>query len=51
LAYVLQQPFPVVALIGPTKTANLNEALGSLQVELNLEEMEFLDRPRQAHAG
>lgn len=43
LAYVLQQAFPVVALIGPTTVANLSEGLGALNVELNREEIEFLD--------
>ncbi|HLE92215.1 MAG TPA: aldo/keto reductase [Anaerolineales bacterium] len=43
LAYVLQQAFPVIALIGSTTVGNLESALGALNVELNLEEMEFLD--------
>jgi len=43
LAYVLQQEFPVIALVGPTIVSNLDDALGALNVELNLEEMEFLD--------
>ncbi len=47
LAYVLRQAFPVVALVGPTTAANLNEALGALNVELNREEIEFLDLDTQ----
>jgi aryl-alcohol dehydrogenase-like predicted oxidoreductase len=43
LAYVLQQTFPVIALVGPTALGNLEAALGALSVELDLEEMEFLD--------
>ena len=43
LAYVLQQAFPVIALVGPTTVSNLDGALGALNVELDLEEIEFLD--------
>src|SRR3990172_7235156 len=43
LAFVLRQAFPVVALVGPTTVANLNETLGALEIELSSEEMEFLD--------
>jgi aryl-alcohol dehydrogenase-like predicted oxidoreductase len=43
LAYVLQQAFPVIALVGPTTASNLDGALGTLNVDLNLEEMDFLD--------
>jgi aryl-alcohol dehydrogenase-like predicted oxidoreductase len=43
LAYVLKQTFPVIALIGSTKVSNLESALGALNVELKLEEMNFLD--------
>lgn len=43
LAYVLGQAFPVIALVGPTALRNLDDALGALNVELNLEEMEYLD--------
>ena len=43
LAFVLQQSFPVVALVGSTTVKNLNDAVGALNVELSLEEMEFLD--------
>ena len=42
LAYVLQQAFPVIALVGPTTLNNLDDALGAL-VELNPEELEYLD--------
>ncbi len=48
LAYVLQQAFPVIALVGPTTVSNLDGALGALNVELNLEEMEFLDLKSRA---
>jgi aryl-alcohol dehydrogenase-like predicted oxidoreductase len=43
LAYVLQQAFPVIALIGPTTVSNLEDALGTLNVELKPEEMKFLN--------
>jgi len=43
LAYVLQQAFPVIALVGPTRVSNLDDTLGALNVELNREEMDFLD--------
>ena len=33
LAYVLQQAFPVIALVGPTTMSNLDGALGALNVE------------------
>jgi aryl-alcohol dehydrogenase-like predicted oxidoreductase len=40
--YVLQQAFPVIALVGPTRVSNLDDTLGALNVELNREEMDFL---------
>src|SRR5262249_35178728 len=43
LAYVLQQTFPVIALVGPTKVSNLDDALGALNVALEHAEMDFLD--------
>ena len=43
LAYVLQQAFPVIALVGSTRVSNLDDTLGALNVELNREEIEFLD--------
>jgi len=43
LAYVLGQSFPVIALVGPTTLGTLDDALEALNVELNLEEMEYLD--------
>lgn len=43
LAYVLHQPFPVIALAGPTTIGHLNDALGALEVELTSEEVGFLD--------
>jgi aryl-alcohol dehydrogenase-like predicted oxidoreductase len=38
----------VVALVGPSKVANLNEALGALDVDLISEEMADLDLADQA---
>ena len=43
LGFVLQQAFPVIALVGSTTVSNLDDALGALNVELNLDEMEYLD--------
>jgi len=43
LAYVLQQAYPVIALVGPTTLNNLADAFGSLNVALSLEELEYLD--------
>jgi 1-deoxyxylulose-5-phosphate synthase len=43
LAYVLQQAFPVSALIGSTTMSNLESTLGTVNVKLKLEEMDFLD--------
>jgi aryl-alcohol dehydrogenase-like predicted oxidoreductase len=43
LAFVLSQPYPTIALVGPSKVPNLNEALGALDVELTPEEMAHLD--------
>jgi aryl-alcohol dehydrogenase-like predicted oxidoreductase len=51
LAYVLQQGFPVIALVGPTNTSHLEEALGALDVPLNAEEMQFLDLKTQVEQG
>jgi 1-deoxyxylulose-5-phosphate synthase len=43
LAYVLQQAFPVIALVGPTTMRNLDDAFDSLNVQLSPEEMDYLD--------
>ena len=43
LAYVLQQPFPIIALVGPTSVSSLDDALGALDVELSAEELDFLE--------
>ena len=43
LAYVLQQAFPVIALIGSSTVANLRQTLDALDVDLNAEEMDYLD--------
>ena len=48
LAYVLQQAFPVIALAGPTTVSHLENALGALNIELNREEIEFLEVNKQA---
>jgi aryl-alcohol dehydrogenase-like predicted oxidoreductase len=43
LAFVLGQPYPVVALAGPSKPANLQAVLGALDVALSPDEMAHLD--------
>ena len=43
LAFVLSQPFPMVALVGPSKVPNLNEALGALDLGLTQRQMAYLD--------
>ena len=43
LAFVLQQAFPVIALVGPTTVRSLDNSLGALRVELSGEEMDYLD--------
>jgi 1-deoxyxylulose-5-phosphate synthase len=44
LAYVLIQPFPVLAAIGPTTLKHLDELLGSLQVMLDDPEIAYLEQ-------
>lgn len=43
LAYVLCQPFPVVALAGPTTVEHLDEACSAVELELTPAELEFLE--------
>ena len=43
IAYVLQQTFPVIALVGCTTVSDLDNALEALDVKLTREEMEYLD--------
>jgi 1-deoxyxylulose-5-phosphate synthase len=43
LAFVLQQAFPVIALVGPTKVSNLDDALGALDIDLTAGELDYLD--------
>ena len=48
LAWVLQQPLDVYALIGPATVGELDDCLGALDVELNADEIAWLnlaDRP------
>jgi aryl-alcohol dehydrogenase-like predicted oxidoreductase len=42
LAWVLHQPFPTFALIGPMTVAELEESLGAAEMELSDEEVRFL---------
>ena len=43
LAYVLSQPFPAIALIGPVKIAELDESLQALDINLTAEDLAYLD--------
>jgi aryl-alcohol dehydrogenase-like predicted oxidoreductase len=43
LAFVLSQPYPVIALVGPSKVPNLQANVGALEVDLTPEQMAFLD--------
>ncbi len=43
LAYVLCQPFPVFALIGPRAPWETRSCLRALQVELSRDELRWLD--------
>jgi aryl-alcohol dehydrogenase-like predicted oxidoreductase len=43
LAYVLHQPFPVVALIGPANLDELNSCLEAERLTLTPSEMDWLD--------
>ncbi len=45
LGYVLAQPFPIAALIGPSSVAHLAECLAAGDLHLTAEEVDFLDRP------
>lgn len=44
VAYVLQQPFPVIALIGPTSGEHLSKLLESIQVTIGDSEKAWLER-------
>ncbi|MBM4419060.1 MAG: aldo/keto reductase [Chloroflexi bacterium] len=43
LAWVLHQPFPVFALIGPRTVPELNDCFGALEIELTPEEVAWLN--------
>jgi aryl-alcohol dehydrogenase-like predicted oxidoreductase len=43
LAYVLCQPFPVFALIGPQSIDELRDSLPALEIVLTPEEMRWLN--------
>jgi aryl-alcohol dehydrogenase-like predicted oxidoreductase len=43
LAWVLAQPYPVYAVIGPRTVAQLREAIGALDVSLTDDEVRWLD--------
>lgn len=43
LAFVLHQAFPILALVGPTTVLHLEEALGGVEVELNEEDITYLE--------
>jgi predicted dehydrogenase/aryl-alcohol dehydrogenase-like predicted oxidoreductase len=43
LAYVLQQPFPVVPLIGPRTLQELDDSLGALDIKVTPEDVRWLE--------
>jgi aryl-alcohol dehydrogenase-like predicted oxidoreductase len=43
LAWVLHQPFPTYALIGPASLAELHDSVEALDVDLTAEELDWLD--------
>jgi aryl-alcohol dehydrogenase-like predicted oxidoreductase len=43
LAYVLNQPFPTIALIGPANVAELDDSLRALDIELTGDDLAYLD--------
>jgi aryl-alcohol dehydrogenase-like predicted oxidoreductase len=47
MAYVLHQPFPTFALIGPRTLAEARPTLAALEVELSEEEVAFLVGERE----
>jgi 1-deoxyxylulose-5-phosphate synthase len=47
LAWVLQAPFPLFALIGPHTTAELEDSLGALDVTLTPEQVGYLNLERE----
>jgi 1-deoxyxylulose-5-phosphate synthase len=48
LAWVLHQPFPTYALIGPQNVAELHESVGALDLELTPAELRWLDLEQDA---
>lgn len=43
LAYILNQPFPSIAIIGSHTEAQIQESMAAAKVELTLQQMQFLD--------
>ena len=43
LAWVLAQPFPTIAVIGPHSVEHLHDSLGALDVELGADELAWLN--------
>ena len=43
LAYVLSQPFPSIAIVGPASVAELEESIQALEVALTPDELAYLD--------
>lgn len=44
LGYLIAHPFPVFPIVGPKNTADLDEALGAVEVKLTPEQVEYLKR-------
>jgi 1-deoxyxylulose-5-phosphate synthase len=50
LAWLLSKPVVTAPIVGVTSTAQLDDVLGSLSVELSAEEIEQLEEPYEPHA-
>ena len=49
LAWLLAKPAVTAPIVGATKLAQLDEALGALDVELSADEIAELERPYRPH--
>ena len=50
LAWLLSKPVMSAPIVGVTSSAQLEDALGALSVELSPEEIEQLEEPYEPHA-
>jgi aryl-alcohol dehydrogenase-like predicted oxidoreductase len=50
LAWVLSKPFVTAPIVGATKPAHIDDAIGALDVELSADEIDRLEQPYVPHA-